>query len=122
MVAGTPSGTEAEIALPLAADWPNRPRQQVDPLHGKPSLTRWQVIGPGPLAGTTRVSLEPVTGRSHQLRVHLLAIGHPIVGDALYAPPEVATAAPRLWLHATELRLAHPATGEPMHWTSAARF
>ena len=120
--AGTPWGTEGEIGLPLAADWPNRPRQQVDPVHGKPSLTRWQVIGPGPLPGTTRLSLEPVTGRSHQLRVHMLAIGHPIVGDALYAPPEVATAAQRLWLHATELRLAHPATDEPMHWTSAAPF
>jgi tRNA pseudouridine32 synthase/23S rRNA pseudouridine746 synthase len=122
VVAGSPTDTEGEIALPLAADWPNRPRQQVDHDRGKPSLTRWRVVGAGPLPGTTRLSLEPVTGRSHQLRVHLLAIGHPIVGDALYATPEVATAAPRLWLHATELRLAHPATGEPMHWTSAAPF
>ena len=121
-VAGTPSGTSGEIALPLAADWPNRPRQQVDHVHGKPSLTRWWTLGPGPLPGTTRLALEPVTGRSHQLRVHLLAIRHPIVGDSLYAPPEVATAAPRLWLHASELQLAHPATGEAMHWTNAAPF
>ncbi|WP_427915491.1 RluA family pseudouridine synthase [Ramlibacter sp. MMS24-I3-19] len=122
VVAGTPSETHGEIALPLGADWPNRPRQQVDPVHGKPSLTRWQVLGPGPRPGTTRLALEPVTGRSHQLRVHLLAIGHPIVGDALYAPPDIAAAAPRLWLHACDLRLAHPATGEPMHWASAAPF
>lgn len=122
VVAGTPSQAQGEIALPLAADWPNRPRQQVDPVRGKPSLTRWRLLGPGPLPGTARLALEPVTGRSHQLRVHLLAIGHPIVGDALYAPPEVAAAAPRLWLHASELRLAHPATGEPVHWSSAAPF
>lgn len=122
VVAGTPLPAQGEIALPLAADWPHRPRQQVDTVHGKPSLTRWWTLGPGPLPGTTRLALEPVTGRSHQLRVHLLAIGHPIVGDPLYAPPEVATAAPRLWLHASELRLAHPATGETMHWTNAAPF
>lgn len=122
VVAGTPLQAQGEIALPLAADWPNRPRQQVDAVHGKPSLTRWRVLGPGPLPGTTRLALEPVTGRSHQLRVHLLAIGHPIVGDSLYAPPEVAAAAPRLWLHASELRLAHPAAGETVHWSSAAPF
>ena len=122
VVAGTPAGMEGEIALPLAADWPNRPRQQVDPAHGKPSLTRWRVLGPGPLAGTTRLSLEPVTGRSHQLRVHLLAIGHPILGDALYAPPEVVQRAPRLLLHASALRLAHPATGEPLSFSSRAPF
>lgn len=122
VVAGTDLQAHGTIDLPLAADWPNRPRQRVDLVHGKPSLTRWQVLGPGPMPGTTRVALEPVTGRSHQLRVHLLAIGHPIVGDALYAPPDVATAAPRLWLHATGLRLAHPATGEAMHWSSPAPF
>jgi tRNA pseudouridine32 synthase/23S rRNA pseudouridine746 synthase len=122
VVAGEPAGGAGEIDLPLAADWPNRPRQQVDPVHGKPSLTRWRALGPGPLPGTTRLALEPVTGRSHQLRVHLLAIGHPIVGDALYAPPAVAAASPRLLLHASELALAHPDTGAAMHWTSPAPF
>ena len=110
------------IDLPLAADWPNRPRQRIDHGHGKPSVTRWRPLGPGPVAGTTRLELEPVTGRSHQLRVHLLAVGHPIVGDALYAPPATVRAAPRLLLHACDLRLAHPATGEPMHWRSPAPF
>lgn len=111
-----------EIDLPLVVDWPNRPRQVVDHARGKPSLTRCRALGPGPLPGTTRVELEPVTGRSHQLRVHLLAIGHPIMGDALYAPAEVAQAAPRLLLHAAELGLAHPATGEPVRWTSPVPF
>jgi tRNA pseudouridine32 synthase/23S rRNA pseudouridine746 synthase len=110
------------IDLPLAADWPNRPRQQVDHGRGRPSVTRWRAVTPGPLPDTTCVDLEPVTGRSHQLRVHLQAIGHPIVGDALYAPPQAARAAARLLLHASELRLLHPATGEPVHWVSAAPF
>jgi len=119
--AGSPDGW-ATIDLPLAADWPNRPRQQVDPVHGRPSRTRWRVLGPGPLPGTTRLALEPVTGRAHQLRVHLQALGHPIVGDALYAPADVAAAAPRLLLHACALALAHPADGTARCWTSPAPF
>lgn len=104
------------IDLPLAADWPNRPRQQVDFERGKPSQTRWQVLGheDGAAGPRTRVLLEPVTGRSHQLRVHLAALGHAMLGDALYASPEIAAAAPRLLLHACELgvgdqRFAAPA-------------
>ncbi len=91
------------IDLPLAADWPNRPRQQVDPTHGKPSQTRWQALSHD--GGTTRVRLEPLTGRSHQLRVHLATLGHAILGDALYAAPDIAAASPRLLLHASELRI-----------------
>jgi tRNA pseudouridine32 synthase/23S rRNA pseudouridine746 synthase len=100
-----------EIDLPLAADWPRRPRQKVDLLRGKPSLTRWRVLDRG--GGRTRLVLEPVTGRSHQLRVHLLAIGHAIVGDTLYAPPAVAASAPRLLLHAASLERRHP-DGRPL--------
>ena len=103
VVAGRLVHDAGEIDLPLAADWPNRPRQQVDRAGGKPSLTRWQVIGRDPQAGTTRLRLAPVTGRSHQLRVHLAAIGHAILGDALYAPAAQAAAAPRLLLHACTL-------------------
>lgn len=113
-------GRTGVIELPLAADWPNRPRQRVDPVHGRPSTTRWEVqeaMGPD-----TRLALEPLTGRTHQLRVHLQAIGHPILGDALYAPPELAARAPRLLLHACALRLAHPATGEPLAFASPAPF
>lgn len=94
-----------EIDLPLIADWPNRPRQMIDFERGKPSLTRVRVLHRDVDAGTTRVELEPVTGRSHQLRVHLLAAGHPILGDALYAPPSVLARAPRLLLHARDLHL-----------------
>jgi tRNA pseudouridine32 synthase / 23S rRNA pseudouridine746 synthase len=124
VVAGEPSSMAAqgEIDLPLRADWPNRPRQCVDAEAGKPSLTRWRVLGPGPQPGSTRLELEPVTGRTHQLRVHLQAAGHPILGDTLYAPDAVAHAAPRLLLHAAELGLVHPATGERMLWRSAVPF
>ncbi len=108
VVQGLVSGSAGEIDLPLATDWPNRPRQKVDHERGKPSLTRWLVLSRDIAAETTRLQLEPVTGRSHQLRVHLAAIGHAIVGDTLYAPPGDA---PRLLLHACELRLPHPADG-----------
>jgi tRNA pseudouridine32 synthase/23S rRNA pseudouridine746 synthase len=108
------------IELPLAADWPRRPMQKVDEEHGRPSETRWTVAARD--TDTTRVLLEPLTGRTHQLRVHLRAIGHPIVGDALYAPPEVQALSPRLLLHATGLRLAHPASGEPLTFESPAPF
>jgi tRNA pseudouridine32 synthase/23S rRNA pseudouridine746 synthase len=117
-----PGAGEGLIDLPLAADWPNRPRQQVDALRGKPSLTRWRVLQHDERADVTRLALEPVTGRSHQLRVHLLAIGHPIVGDALYAPPAIAARASRLLLHASELQLAHPLSGAPMCFNDAPPF
>lgn len=105
------------IDLPLAADWPQRPRQRVDVHQGRPSRTRWRVLERKPQ--TTRLLLEPITGRSHQLRVHLQALGHPIVGDALYGPhsPEG-----RLLLHAHRLNLTHPRTGEPLSFESAASF
>ena len=112
----------SEIDLPIRIDWHKRPRSIVDPVRGKPSLTRWQVIGPGPWADTTRLALEPLTGRTHQLRLHLMALGHPIVGDPLYAEPPFQTRAPRLLLHACSLRLPHPATGEPLDLSLAAPF
>lgn len=103
VVAGRLDG-EGLIDLPLAADWPNRPRQQVDHDRGKPSQTRWRVLAhEGP---HTRVALEPLTGRSHQLRVHLATLGHAILGDALYAAADMAAASPRLLLHASELRVS----------------
>lgn len=118
VVEGRVAQDHGEIDAPLAADWPRRPRQMVDGVNGKPSLTRWQVLERGP--GWTRLALEPVTGRSHQLRVHLLSIGHPIRGDALYAaPPRRAT---RLLLHATRLAFAHPTDGAWMPFASAPPF
>ena len=120
LVHGRVARDEGEIDLPLTADWPNRPLQKVDREHGKPSLTRWRVIDAQ--ADRTRLELEPVTGRAHQLRVHLLAIGHPILGDALYAPPEVLAASDRLLLHAAQLRFSHPVSGAPIAIDSAIPF
>ena len=122
VVHGHVESAQGEIDLPLIADWPNRPRQKVDIDIGKPSLTRYRVLAFDPERHTTRLELEPVTGRAHQLRVHLLAIGHPILGDALYAPPAVREQADRLMLHATSLRFAHPASGEPIRLESATPF
>jgi tRNA pseudouridine32 synthase/23S rRNA pseudouridine746 synthase len=122
VVAGRLSADAGEIDLPLAADWPNRPRQQVDLAHGKPSLTRWRVLAVDTAQDTTRLELEPVTGRAHQLRVHLRAIGHPILGDALYAPPAVCARAGRLLLHASGLAFAHPASGAALQFESAPPF
>jgi tRNA pseudouridine32 synthase/23S rRNA pseudouridine746 synthase len=115
-----PAGWQ-EIDLPIAVDWPNRPRRIIGTKDGKASLTRWRVLGPAS-ADTTQVELEPITGRSHQLRVHLQALGHPILGDALYAPPEVEKLAPRLLLHATQIAFAHPHTGAMMSFSSPAPF
>jgi tRNA pseudouridine32 synthase/23S rRNA pseudouridine746 synthase len=112
----------AVIDLPLAADWPNRPRRIVDPERGKPSRTRWRVLAYDAGTDTTRLELEPITGRSHQLRVHLQSLGHPILGDSLYAPPEVQERAPRLLLHASMLQLVHPGTDKPLICRSEAPF
>jgi len=120
VVAGQLAQDSGEIDLPLLTDWPNRPRQKVDFETGKPSLTRYRVLSRS--QHDTRVALEPITGRSHQLRVHLLALGHPIVGDALYAPPDVQARAPRLLLHAGSLTLVHPVSGSTMRFDSTAPF
>lgn len=122
LVAGLMESDSGEVALPLITDWPNRPRQKVDWTVGKPALTRWQVVARDALHGTTRVDLEPVTGRSHQLRVHMMSIGHAIVGDPLYASAVVRAQADRLLLHAAELKLRHPRTGEWVHVVSPIPF
>lgn len=109
-----------QIDLPLAADWPRRPLQKIDPERGRPSLTRWRILETG--ADRTRLELAPRTGRSHQLRVHLQAIGHPILGDALYAPPAVQAMAPRLLLHACGLGLDHPSGPTRLDIRCAAPF
>jgi tRNA pseudouridine32 synthase / 23S rRNA pseudouridine746 synthase len=97
------------IDLPIALDWPNRPLRIIHP-DGKPSRTRWRALQYDAATHTTRVELEPITGRSHQLRVHLQALGHPILGDALYAPPAAQAKAPRLMLHACALAFRPPAS------------
>lgn len=118
VVEGVPAADAGEIDAPLGADWPQRPRRVVDAAHGKPSLTRWRVLRRDD--GSALLELEPVTGRTHQLRVHLAHIGHPIRGDRLYAPPPWR--AGRLLLHAGELAFAHPASGQRLHLRSPAPF
>lgn len=119
---GAPDGAWHAIDLPIAADWPRRPLRVIDPEKGKPSLTRWRTLAHDAAAGTTRIELEPVTGRTHQLRVHLAAVGHPILGDALYADAATQARAPRLLLHASHLAFAHPGTGAAMAFEWPADF
>jgi tRNA pseudouridine32 synthase/23S rRNA pseudouridine746 synthase len=109
------------IDLPIWLDWAIRPKRQIDP-KGQPSLTRWRLLAHQIEANTSRLELEPYTGRTHQLRVHLHALGHPMMGDTLYAPAEVQSLSPRLLLHASQLELQHPLTGEPLSWDSPAPF
>jgi len=120
MVAGQPAAEHGQIDLPIMVDWPNRPLRKIDHAEGKPSCTRWWLRAVH--GDRSLVELEPVTGRTHQLRIHLASIGHPILGDSLYAPPAVLAQSSRLLLHAHQLALRHPATGAAMHWESAATF
>lgn len=110
------SGT---VDLPLGSDWDYRPRQKVDPEHGRPAVTDWQVIDR--TDDETRVRLTPHTGRSHQLRVHMLSLGHPILGDQIYAP-ETRDRHDRLMLHAETLALHHPTTGDWVSFTAPVPF
>jgi tRNA pseudouridine32 synthase/23S rRNA pseudouridine746 synthase len=123
LVHGRPAPDEGEIDLPLVVDWPNRPRQVVCRDTGKPSLTRYRVLGEQQVDGVgtlTRVALAPVTGRTHQLRVHLAALGCPIAGDPFYGV--AGDTAARMMLHAHRLDFAHPLTGERLSFTSPVPF
>ncbi|MCC8364733.1 bifunctional tRNA pseudouridine(32) synthase/23S rRNA pseudouridine(746) synthase RluA [Xenorhabdus sp. PB61.4] len=111
---------EGLIDLPLICDWPNRPKQKVCFETGKSAQTEYQVLEYE--AQATRVRLAPITGRSHQLRVHMLALGYPILGDRFYAHQQAKELAPRLQLHAQELSITHPAYGSPMHFECIADF
>lgn len=126
-----PEPAPGVIDLPIIVDWPHRPLRIIDFERGQPSLTRWRVLTEDSrwrvLAGdsppdTTRLELEPVTGRSHQLRVHLQALGHPILGDQLYASAAVQARASRLLLHACALTLPHPVTGHALSFESLPPF
>jgi tRNA pseudouridine32 synthase / 23S rRNA pseudouridine746 synthase len=118
VVEGLVAEDTGSIDAPLIADWPRRPLQMVDHAAGKPSLTHWQVQQRATCS--TRLVLTPVTGRSHQLRVHLQSIGHPIRGDELYAPHPLR--ANRLLLHAQRLSFDHPSTGQALCFVSAPDF
>lgn len=114
-----PSGL---IDEPMICDWPNRPRQMIDYEKGKPAQTRYEVIEYTPENNTSRLRLTPITGRTHQLRLHCHSIGHAILGDRLYAKEDVINKADRLLLHATVLSFAHPVTAETVTITSQAPF
>ena len=118
-VAGQVVEKTGEVDLPLIVDWPNRPLQKVCHETGKQALTQWKVINIA--KGETRLRLTPQTGRSHQLRVHCLAMGHPILGDSLYTP-EMAADFPRMMLHSEELRINHPESGKGMKFRAKAPF
>ncbi len=111
---------EGEVDLPLVCDWPNRPKQMVSFEHGKSALTKWRVVERK--LETTRVRLFPHTGRSHQLRVHMLSLGHPILGDRFYADGEALSASPRLALHAESLIVHHPKGGERFRFDADCPF
>lgn len=111
-----------QIDLPLITDWPNRPRQMVDQEHGKPSRTYYSVLVRDIEGNTTRVELIPETGRSHQLRVHMQALGHAILGDRLYADEDTQKKSNRLMLHAVSLSFIHPVTREPLRFLSEVPF
>jgi tRNA pseudouridine32 synthase/23S rRNA pseudouridine746 synthase len=117
-VFGEMAEERGQVDAPLCADWPNRPRQMIDHVNGRKAVTDWEVIGRAP--GETRVRMYPLTGRSHQLRVHMLSLGHPIIGDPIYA--EDFPEAPRLMLHAERLGLHHPTTGDWIEFEIPAPF
>lgn len=117
---GAPQTASGKIDLPLITDWPRRPLQKVDHEIGKPSRTLYETLSVS--AGTARLKLTPLTGRSHQLRVHLAAIGHPILGDEFYAAGAALAARARLALHAARLAFTHPATGGRMEFEAACPF
>jgi tRNA pseudouridine32 synthase/23S rRNA pseudouridine746 synthase len=110
------------IDLPIVVDWPRRPLRKIDQQLGKASVTRWRLTSGCRAQQATRLELEPETGRSHQLRVHLQALGHPILGDLLYGTPESQAMAPRLLLHATQLAFKHPRSDQALQFDSTAEF
>lgn len=110
------------IDFPLICDWPNRPKQMIDLENGKPAQTEFKVLARDIRQNSTRVELKPITGRSHQLRVHMLALGHPILGDRFYASGDALNASNRLLLHAQSISFDHPESAERLHIEASAPF
>ena len=120
IVSGSPAADDGLVDLPIGRDFSRPPRYRIDHEHGRPSQTRWRVLERR--GDTAALEVEPRTGRSHQIRLHLAVIGHPILGDPLYADEAAVALAPRLLLHATELALAHPDDDRPVAWRSPCPF
>jgi tRNA pseudouridine32 synthase/23S rRNA pseudouridine746 synthase len=117
---GSLEADEGTVDLPIGVDWEHKPRQKIDFERGREARTRWQVLARED--GVTRVRLHPLTGRTHQLRLHMMTIGHPVLGDPFYATGEALATAGRLQLHAEELSFDHPTTGEPVRFVVPAPF
>lgn len=117
---GAVEPSSGSVDLPLICDWPNRPRQKVCHEQGKSALTHFQIVERRPK--TTLVELTPITGRSHQLRVHMQSLGYSIIGDEFYAEGEAFSMTDRLHLHASELKFNHPVSDEPLHFQSKPSF
>ncbi|MAZ87712.1 MAG: bifunctional tRNA pseudouridine(32) synthase/ribosomal large subunit pseudouridine synthase RluA [Cellvibrionaceae bacterium] len=122
VVHGMPDRAEGDITEPLICDWPNRPKQKVCWETGKSASTHYRITEMDRDKNRSRVELTPHTGRSHQLRVHMLTMGHPILGDEFYGHEESQSAAERLLLHATQLCFEHPFSGEQIHLTCECDF
>jgi tRNA pseudouridine32 synthase/23S rRNA pseudouridine746 synthase len=122
IVNGILSPERGEVDLPLITDWPNRPKQKVDFKSGKSSQTQYRVSNYNIKNNTSRVELTPITGRTHQLRVHMQSIGHAILGDELYAIKEVIGKSSRLLLHACYLSFKHPITNKVIEINSLPEF
>lgn len=122
VVDGKPEHDSGEVNLPLIVDWPNRPLHKVDFEIGKPALTLYRVLGYDPGQDCSRVALTPETGRTHQLRVHMQSLGHPILGDPLYADEKARAKSDRLLLHAEYLAFTHPVTEKALTFTCDAPF
>lgn len=124
-VLGCPEEQNGSVDLPLICDWPNRPLQKVCYTDGKQSLTHWQLLSSEQTASgqsTSLIELTPITGRSHQLRVHMQQIDHPILGDRFYGKPVAVTMADRLQLHAHKLAIIHPGTEQPINFVADCPF
>ncbi len=122
VVDGEVTSDVGEVDLPLMTDWPNRPKQKVDFESGKPSQTRYSVLSYDKKNNTTRLELSPLTGRTHQLRLHMQSINHAILGDELYASQKAIEKADRLLLHASYLSFQHPVTDELIEFNSEPEF
>jgi tRNA pseudouridine32 synthase / 23S rRNA pseudouridine746 synthase len=120
VVFGCPRTVEGTIELPMRKDFDHPPRHRIDPLDGRPAQTAWRVVER--CGDRSRLEVQPLTGRSHQIRLHLATLGHPILGDNLYAHPEARAMASRLLLHAEHLSLAHPQDDRAQKWTVACPF
>jgi tRNA pseudouridine32 synthase / 23S rRNA pseudouridine746 synthase len=120
IVAGCPNDSEGVIDLPMRKDFDRPPCHMIDPIAGRPARTDWRLIERQ--GDRSHLELRPITGRSHQIRLHLATLGHPVLGDNLYAPPEIRAMSDRLLLHAAKLTLVHPVSGERCEWSSKCPF